>query len=152
MAPHGASLPRPGVFFKKNFFLTCTHCYLFIYIHDITQQRACCWKHVFSNAMVLDFKKIKTVIARLISKSTRKMKWLHSFSLIKGWIKLLWVREEGLVLEALAGRFQLEFGHTLVLGVAWGQNFLLCTWLWLYDLWFCTVVSERQFNILLERR
>lgn len=67
--------------------------------------------------MVLDFKKIKTVIARLTSKNTGEMKWLKSVSLIKGWIKLLLVREEGLVLEALAGRFQLEFGHTLVLGV-----------------------------------
>lgn len=56
-----------------------------------------------------------------------------------------------MVLEALAGRFHLEFGHTLALGVVWGQTFLLCTWLWLYDLWFCTVVSERQLNILLER-
>ena len=55
------------------------------------------------------------------------------------------------MLEALAGRFHLEFGHTLALGVVWGQTFLLCTWLWLYDLWFCTVVSERQLNILLER-
>ena len=40
-------------------------------------------------------------------------------------------------------------GETLLLGVVWGQNFLLCLF-WLYDLWFCSPVSKKQLSFLLE--